>query len=312
MSALQTALALAEEHGIPVFPCKHDKAPLTEHGFKDASRNIEQIAGWWEKHPEALVGVPTGSASKILVIDVDPDGAEWHASHIANLGGPRIHHTRRGRHLLYRMPNEPIKNDSLGKKLGDGIDVRADGGYIIYWPAHGFDVCDGGPELDELPPAPEWVLEKLREPERTSSAATAPFNGSGRIPEKHRNASLASLAGTMRRRGMDENAIYAALAETNGSRCDPPLSESDVRRIAKSIASYAPTKPLGSSSFDATGFAPLNLEDFELSDEEAEELADPTWIEPGLHSGGSRYRDRSQAGRRQNDDRVSPGVRVGP
>jgi hypothetical protein len=49
MNAMQAALQLAEVHNIPVFPCAPDKAPLTEHGFHDASRSIEQIAEWWSR-----------------------------------------------------------------------------------------------------------------------------------------------------------------------------------------------------------------------------------------------------------------------
>jgi len=60
------------------------------------------------------------------------------------------------------------------------------------------------------------------------------------IPEKHRNTTLTSLAGTMRRRGMSRSAIEVALLAENQSRCDPPLTENEVRRIAASVSSYNP------------------------------------------------------------------------
>ena len=63
MTPMQEAQRLAEEQNIPVFPCRADKKPYTEHGFKDASKNLEQIAEWWTKWPDALIGVPTGAAS---------------------------------------------------------------------------------------------------------------------------------------------------------------------------------------------------------------------------------------------------------
>ena len=51
------ALALARE-GWPVFPCDHRlarcKAPLTEHGFKDATTDPVQIEAWWRQFPNAL------------------------------------------------------------------------------------------------------------------------------------------------------------------------------------------------------------------------------------------------------------------
>jgi hypothetical protein len=63
----------------------------------------------------------------------------------------------------------------------------------------------------------------------------------GRIPQGNRNAALASLAGTMRRGGMGAEAITAALLLENHERCDPPLPVSEVQKIARSIARYAPS-----------------------------------------------------------------------
>lgn len=60
------------------------------------------------------------------------------------------------------------------------------------------------------------------------------------IPEGRRNATLTSLAGTMRRPGMTEAEILPALLAANENRCDPPLSDEEVRVIARSVARYAP------------------------------------------------------------------------
>jgi DNA-binding transcriptional ArsR family regulator len=54
------------------------------------------------------------------------------------------------------------------------------------------------------------------------------------------------MAGTMRRRGFDEAAILAALRVTN-ERCDPPLPEDQVAKIARSVGRYAPD-PLAAST----------------------------------------------------------------
>ncbi len=59
-----------------------------------------------------------------------------------------------------------------------------------------------------------------------------------RILSGQRNATLASLAGAMRSRGMSQQAIEAALLKENQHRCDPPLEASEVRTIAASIARY--------------------------------------------------------------------------
>jgi hypothetical protein len=64
----------------------------------------------------------------------------------------------------------------------------------------------------------------------------------GKIPAGTRNQTLASLAGTMRRRGMSEGAIRAALLEEN-ARCEPPLPEREVAAIARSVSRYDPEEP---------------------------------------------------------------------
>jgi hypothetical protein len=96
-------------------------------------------------------------------------------------------------------------------------------------------------ELDDL-------LPEVEEP------GTAPPIGE-RIPGGIRNTNLASLAGSMRRRGMDEGAILAALKVTNMQRCDPPLAEKEVRKIAASVSRYDPvpefhTRPVSNKSYD--------------------------------------------------------------
>jgi hypothetical protein len=59
--------------GLPVFPLQPGgKTPLTPHGFKDATTSREQIIGRWTDHPDANIGIPTGEASGLLVLDIDP------------------------------------------------------------------------------------------------------------------------------------------------------------------------------------------------------------------------------------------------
>lgn len=61
-----------------------------------------------------------------------------------------------------------------------------------------------------------------------------------RIPEGARNSTLLSLAGAMRRHGMPEGAMAAALLVINATRCDPSLSDDEVHGIAHSVAKYEP------------------------------------------------------------------------
>lgn len=71
-----------------------------------------------------------------------------------------------------------------------------------------------------------------------------------RIPPGRRNEELTSLAGTMRRRGMGEEEMFAALAVANRKRCDPPLEEKEVRGIARSVARYEPAGEKANKGFE--------------------------------------------------------------
>src|SRR5688572_11837531 len=59
------------ERSLPVFPVR-GKLPLTAHGFKDATTDASTIRGWWEQWRDANIAMPTGRASGLIVVDVDP------------------------------------------------------------------------------------------------------------------------------------------------------------------------------------------------------------------------------------------------
>src|SRR5918997_2734425 len=71
----QGALTIATK-GKPVFPCKPDKTPhyaknILEHGCLDATTDPRKITAWWRRWPDANIGIPTGKASGIFVVDLD-------------------------------------------------------------------------------------------------------------------------------------------------------------------------------------------------------------------------------------------------
>jgi|APGre2960657404_1045060.scaffolds.fasta_scaffold00152_20 hypothetical protein len=162
MTLAASAQWLAEEMGLPVFPCDEHKRPMTAHGFRDATRDPETIRRSFRN--AAMIGIPTGEASGFFVLDLDckngAQGLEWLAAHEARLPQTRRHRTRSGGvHLLFAMPaGRAIRNSA--SRVGPGVDVRGTGGYIIAPPSDGYDVVDPATIAD----APAWLLDLIDPP----------------------------------------------------------------------------------------------------------------------------------------------------
>jgi hypothetical protein len=174
-SELEAALEYARA-GIPVFPTNPlDKKPLTPHGFKDASKDEAQIRAWWSKWPNAMIAAPTGAASGMWVadLDLDParklDGRATLARLIAVHGAmPETLAAitpRGGQHLFFVWPrNIDIRNSA--SKIGPGIDVRGEGGYVCLPPSRnangGVYRWDPADDAAQAAPAPDWLIELAR------------------------------------------------------------------------------------------------------------------------------------------------------
>lgn len=135
MSRMLTAALAYAAKGWAVFPCRPgQKVPATKHGCKDATTDAEQIRAWWERTPDANVGVATGSASGIFVLDVD---GEEGLDALVDLGhgvpGTLTQGTPSGGyHFVFA---DPYGVGNSARKLGPNLDTRGDGGYILTSPS---------------------------------------------------------------------------------------------------------------------------------------------------------------------------------
>lgn len=187
--ALKSALALAER-GFPCFPCLPSKAPACPHGFKDATANSDALRSLWLQYPAPLVGLVTGAASGMDVLDIDPrhGGDKWLSANLTNLPATQNHHTRSGGlHLLFKH-RAGIRNSA--NKIASGVDVRGDGGYIIWWPNSGLEVQNEGALADW----PEWLAAKLLPPPRQPSALLHSASCSRPYVEAALNCAMQSVA----------------------------------------------------------------------------------------------------------------------
>jgi hypothetical protein len=168
---LEAAIRYAQQ-GWFVFPIRANakQPPLTPHGCRDASKNLDQVRRWWARYADANIGVATGAASGIVVLDIDAkNGKSGHQSfgHTQQFGPFRtlVHTTPNGGlHVFFKHPAIAIRNRV---DLLPGIDVRGDGGYVLLPPSvvegrryAALSYPDG-----ELAVLPEPLLALLREGE---------------------------------------------------------------------------------------------------------------------------------------------------
>ncbi|MCX5784572.1 MAG: phage/plasmid primase, P4 family [Elusimicrobia bacterium] len=236
MSKLKWALSLAEQ-GWPVFPLEpNGKKPITRNGFKDATTSAEAIQQWWERNPDANIGLATGVVSGIAAVDIDvKKGAKGRESAAGLNGGLpptlKVLTPSGGWHLYYVCPEGGLRSRN---GLLPGVDLKADGGYVVA-PGSTIDgkAYEWNNAEEHLSAMSEEILALTRKPVQPPSLTGALRDGT-------RNSTLASIAGTMRRRGMSAGEIKAALAAINMQRCDPPLPDKEVNDIAASISRYPP------------------------------------------------------------------------
>jgi hypothetical protein len=134
--------------------------PATPRGFYDATNDTDALRELWRCWPAPLISTPTGSVNTSDVLDIDPrhGAAAWHAANRHRLPPTRIHETRSGGlHILF-CHHEGVRN-SAGK-IAPGIDVRGQGGFVIWWPAAGCSVC----ELHTPASWPDWLLPLILPP----------------------------------------------------------------------------------------------------------------------------------------------------
>lgn len=248
---LRAALAYAQRFGFPVFPCRpRAKEPLTQHGFKEATRDPAQIRAWWKHWPTANVGLPTGVISEILVFDIDPrhDGHQSLVRLVEKYGEltitPTVLTGGDGRHYYFRANEEAQIRNSAGA-LGPGLDVRGEGGYVIAPPSvHPSGQryrWEPGSRIDELElaPLPSWLSNLLVRP-HIGPAANKTVLGPPRrttgglirqldltqmaagVPEGQRDERLFRLACHLRWRGYPREQAEQILIDAAG-RCRPPF-----------------------------------------------------------------------------------------
>jgi hypothetical protein len=266
-TAMEAAALEYAERGVPVFPCwwiqagqrcacgrpdcespgKHPIGEVVPNGLKNATTDAALITVWWRRYPQAHIATPT---SWCAVLDVDPR----HGGDIALEALERQHEplpetaevlTGGGGRHIYFQPVDGLRCSS--GHVGAGLDIRADGGYVLLPPS---GHVSGGTYVDELchplfdtplAPLPAWVLAR--------APAKASQNGDGPpgphdwaallagAPAGARHSIACQIAGHyLRALGADAAGEVEQILIGFCVRCAPPFPEVEARGIVRDLA----------------------------------------------------------------------------
>jgi hypothetical protein len=183
--------------GYRVFPCRvNGREPATRNGLHDASADEAEIRAMFT-NPSFNIGLACGqqpNGVNLLVVDIDAHkgGDESFAELCPELTVKAPHHLTPsgGSHLFFDAP-EGFRNTR--ERLGQGIDTRAEGGYVIVPPSMAESRSVDGPRpytatgatallTNDPPSVPGWLLSLLSpsEGERQVDPQDLPERGSPR------------------------------------------------------------------------------------------------------------------------------------
>lgn len=227
----------------PVFPL-HGKKPIIKDWPNQATTDIDQIDEWFGNGSPSNIGILTGSKSGIFILDVDKKNSGIESLNslekehgplpetlVAQTGGG-------GYHYYFNYPEGGIKN-STGK-IGPGLDIRGQGGYVVAPPSchengNTYQWENEGPDNTPIADAPKWLLKLVEKPKNQEESKVAYHE---KYYEGSRNSSLTSYAGKLKHKGLNQKEISILLLQENQEKCVPPLNKIEVLKIAESISKY--------------------------------------------------------------------------
>lgn len=239
--------------GLAVFPIKYkDKIPLTRNGCKDATTDAAIVKAWWQKYPNANVGIATGLKSGgLFVIDLDIDEdkgingyqtiRDWERKN-GILPDTWSSITGRGGYHLFFKSSKQITNRT---GILEGVDIRGEGGYIVAPPSthangHKYE-WEYSPDDFELVEADE-VVYKLLETDKREKAES--FKLPEIIISGKRNETIFRFACSLQAKGLPDEAIEASVKAINETKCQPPLKDSELNTIINSVYRFEKGKAI--------------------------------------------------------------------
>lgn len=215
-----------------------------EH-FQTTRAGVHDVRYWFKRDADRNVGIVTGAVSGLLVLDVDGDAGAASVEAKPIPPTPTVR-TGKGRHYYFAHPGGMVPN---AVRIMPGVDVRADGGYVVAPPSihesgrqYEWIECLSPSDL-ALGTAPAWLTAKVTPAAALSStprigAREWELLMSAGAAEGGRNDATARVAGLFLRH-LDPYVALEAVAAWNDARNKPPLSRSEVEKTVRSVATTA-------------------------------------------------------------------------
>lgn len=126
-------------------------------------------------------------------------------------------------------------------------------------------------EITARPEAVQRYLKAMQGGAKNEPPAAPQQATGGVIPAGNRNNALTSIGGFLRRGGLSQAEIEAALQAANTQRCAPPLDLQDVTTIARSVTRYAP-------AFDVANVPAIELQTVSVADVVSDPSQPPRFV----------------------------------
>lgn len=226
------------------------KHPVIANWQKLATTDTTKITNWSKKYPNANVGIATGHASTLTVLDVDGEEGKQSLKQLEEKHGSLPKTTKvetgSGGFHYYFTHHKEFTNSV---KFLPGLDTRNDGGYVV---APDSKHVSGGtykflvtPEQAGFAEIPNYLFSTFREAKEQKKTKSS----TAIMEEGERNSGLFEFGIGLWHRGRTEEEVLEALEKANETRCKPPVGEKELWQVHKSIISYEPDLP----AYDAEG-----------------------------------------------------------
>lgn len=320
MTATRDAAIRYAEHGWRVFPvhapdehgvcsCRDGadcddigKHPRIRRWQEQATADTGQVAAWWDRWPDANIGLATGRGSGVVAVDVDKqDGLRELIDRYGKLPETAAFKTGRGGQMLFAAPEDSLPRSNTRSLLADGIDTRDDGGYSLLPPSR----HENGRQYEWVSkkrpaPLPQPIVDALgerkpAEDEPADDGTTTPYgrtvlDGESakllRVKEGSRNGALFTSAVRIAELAKADHIDWQhgrevlLKAASPWQHETPPVTREEAEKVLESAWQRAEANPPDEQERpDGPAVEPSGKADF-LTLDDLRDLPPPRWLVP--------------------------------